>query len=93
MSKRGAYGSMADRVARGRAPTPSAAESVPRVRHVWVRTDHGRLPGLLIGWRKLGERWQGRVLHPRQEASGWSVVEVWLPAEDLEPAGTSLTGE
>jgi hypothetical protein len=51
-----------------------------------VMDRHGRLPGLLLEWRRTTAGWQGRVVRPVLEASGWIVVEEWLPAELLAPA-------
>lgn len=54
------------------------------IRHCWVTDEHGRLPGLLLEWRRTGSGWQGRVVRPVLDPSGWIVVEEWLPAERLE---------
>ena len=54
------------------------------VKHCWVTGRHGRLPGLLLEWRRTASGWQGRVVRPAQEAGEWIVVEEWLPAELLE---------
>ena len=54
------------------------------VKHCWVTDRHGRLPGLLLEWRRTASGWQGRVVRPALEAGEWIVVEEWLPAELLE---------
>lgn len=54
------------------------------IRHCWVTDEHGRLPGLLLEWRRTASGWQGRVVRPTLEAGEWLVVEEWLPAELLE---------
>jgi len=46
----------------------------------------GRLPGLLLAWRKGADGWEGRVVHLVEEPSGWAVVDEWLPAAVLEAA-------
>jgi hypothetical protein len=87
MNKRRAayqHGTMADRVAATRrTPPPSPLD---RLKHCWVSDEHGRLPGLLLEWRKVVAGWQGRVVHPVPEpgSQGWILVEEWLPAERLE---------
>jgi hypothetical protein len=96
MNKRGGhgYGSMAERIAATQAATQAAAAPAPRgpeaLKHCWVRHQHGRLPGLLIEWRRTtAAGWQGRVVHPVPDPDvpgGWILVEEWLPAESLVPA-------
>jgi len=49
-----------------------------------VTERHGRLPGLLLEWRRAASGWQGRVVRPVLEDGSWVVVEEWLPAELLE---------
>ena len=44
------------------------------------------MPGLLIEWRRVASGWQGRVVHPVPDASGWVLVEEWLPAAHLDQA-------
>jgi hypothetical protein len=91
MNKRGNYGSMADRVARSQgaeatAPGPESRSSDPPLKHCWVSDEHGRLPALLLGWRRTESGFQGRVLRPVPDEDGWIVVEEWLPADRLGPA-------
>jgi len=98
MNKRGGhpYGTMAERIAATKAaasPTPARpAEPTagPRgpdaLKHCWVRGEHGRLPALLIEWRRTASGWQGRVVHPVPDAAGWVLVEEWLPAAALDQA-------
>ena len=64
--------------------TPRAARPPSTVKHCWVTDRHGRLPGLLLEWRRVASGWQGRVVRPALEADAWIVVEEWLPAELLE---------
>lgn len=77
--RRRTSGSLADRMG-GTAQQPPA----PTVKHCWVIESSGRLPGLLLGWRRGAAGWEGRVVHPVHEPSGWALVEEWLPAEALE---------
>jgi hypothetical protein len=63
---------------------PSAGE---RLRHCGVIADeHGRVPALLLEWRKTPEGWQGRVVRPvlDMEDRKWRPREEWLPATPLE---------
>lgn len=88
MNKRGRYGSMADRLARTRgddAPAEAHASAPPpTVKHCWVTTAHGRLPGLLLAWERRSTGWHGRVVHPVPDEQGWILAEEWLPATLLD---------
>ena len=97
MSRRSQWGAMHDRVAQGHAaPTtasPSRSEApspsgVPTaLKHCWVSDENGRLPGLLLQWRRMDSGYEGRVVRPVHDAElGWIVVEEWLPASCLERA-------
>jgi hypothetical protein len=65
-------------------PPPAPGPDPARIKHCWVTDPHGRLPGLLLDWRRTASGWQGRVVRPTLEGSHWIVVEEWLPAELLE---------
>jgi hypothetical protein len=70
-----------------RPPGPSGTAPADG-RHCWVRDPPqapGTWPGLLVEWRRNGERWQGRVAFTVAGADGPALVEAWLPAERLEP--------
>jgi hypothetical protein len=63
-------------------------------RHCWVGgavdAEGVKRPGLLLEWRQVAGRWEGRVtyvarLRPLEANGGWLVVEEWLPAELLSP--------
>jgi len=79
--RRRTSGSLADRVADTSRPPPP-----PTVKHCWVSDPNGRLPGLLLGWRRGASGWEGRVVRPVIEPSGWVLVEEWLPAGVLAAA-------
>ena len=88
MNKRGGgYGSMAERVARsqGGDPAPEHPGEPPPIKPCWVSDQHGRLPALLLEWRRTESGYQGRVVRPVPDEDGWIVVEEWLPAELLAP--------
>ena len=91
MNKRGGgYGSMAARIARsaGSAAEPANhAPPPPTIKHCWVTDRHGRLPGLLLEWTQRPDGWHARVVHAVEDGDGWVIVEEWLPAGLLEPAG------
>ena len=86
MNKRGNWGPMADRV-RGDGERDSGPPPPSTFKHCWVMDRHGRLPGLLLEWRRTESGYQGRVVRPvREDDTGWILVEEWLPAGLLEPA-------
>jgi len=62
----------------------SREPAAPVVRPCWVTDQHGRLPGLLLEWRRTASGWQGRVVRTVLEAGTWVVVEDWLPSRLLE---------
>ena len=64
-------------------PVPKRDPDPRSIRHCWVTDEHGRLPGLLLEWRRAVGGWQGRVVRPVLEEGCWMVVEEWLPAEQL----------
>jgi hypothetical protein len=101
MNKRGGhgYGTMAERIAATKAaaaapsrdgdlidPAGPASPGPDALRHCWVRGEHGRVPGLLVEWRRTASGWQGRVVHPVRDSIGWILVEEWLPAAALDRA-------
>jgi hypothetical protein len=65
---------------------PRTGRQAPPIRPCWVTDEHGRLPALLLEWRRTVSGWQGRVVRPVLEDGCWVVVEEWLPASQLEPA-------
>lgn len=96
MRRRGDFGTLADRAARSRVEQPSVpaveAPGHADVRHCWVVGPGGVAPGLLLGWEQRAAGWWGRTVHPVTEADGSRVVvEEWLPADRLRPAGADGT--
>ena len=76
------------RGAAGASAAPARA-GPDALKHCWVRGDHGRVPALLIEWRRTPAGWQGRVVHPVRDpvdGVGWILVEEWLPAGALDQA-------
>lgn len=92
-SKRGSGVPLADRV-RSDRPAPVVPDENCPARHCWVSgavdAEGVKRPGLLLEWRQVRGRWEGRVtyvarLRPLEADGGWLVVEEWLPAELLTP--------
>jgi hypothetical protein len=94
-AKRGAGVPMAQRVRGDQpAPQPPLGRGDCPARHCWVAgavdAEGVKRPGLLLEWRQVHGRWEGRVtyvarLRPFEANGGWLVVEEWLPAELLTP--------
>jgi len=67
---------------------PEAAPPCP-ARHVWVAAPvDGPVAraGLLLEWRMVGHRWEGRVVYAAQLRPGrWAIVEEWVAADLLAP--------
>jgi hypothetical protein len=62
--------------------------------HVWVTTEAGRNPGLLVEWRKPDELpWEGRVVHLRARGGSWVQTQEWVPGDSLEPLARPLPPE
>jgi hypothetical protein len=96
-SKRGLGVPLAQRVRSdqpaGQPTRREPADACP-ARHCWVSgavdAEGVKRPGLLLEWRQVHGRWEGRVtyaarLRPLEANGGWLVVEEWLPAELLTP--------
>jgi hypothetical protein len=58
-------------------------------RHCWV-TDPpaapGRWPGVVVGWRTVEGRWEGRVVVVVGSGSDAGVLDLWLGEDQLAPA-------
>ena len=94
-SKRGSGVPLAQRVRADRPAPEAMAEPGCPARHCWVSgavdAEGVKRPGLLLEWRQVYGRWEGRVtyvarLRPLEANGGWLVVEEWLPAELLTPS-------
>jgi hypothetical protein len=78
MGRRGDHRTLAERIHGDPRPPDSP------VKPCWVTDRYGHNPGLLLEWRQVAGGWQGRVVRPVLDGSGWIVVEKWMPAELLE---------
>ena len=95
--KRGSGVPLSDRVRSDRPRAEAPGQQWPDAgpaRHCWVGgavdAEGVKRPGLLLEWRQVRGRWEGRVtyvarLRPLEANGGWLVVEEWLPAELLMP--------
>ena len=58
-------------------------------RHCWV-TDPpaapGRWPGVVVGWRTVDGRWEGRVVVVVGSGADAGVLDLWLGEDQLAPA-------
>src|SRR3954469_8538302 len=58
-------------------------------RHCWV-TDPpaapGRWPGVVVGWRLVDGRWEGRVVVVVGTGTDAGVLDLWLGEDKLAPA-------
>ncbi len=93
--------SLAERSADGTAgevgadPELAALRDRPRpvlTRHCWVTglpDCPGRWAGLLAEWRqdRAAGGWQGRVVYAVDDGAATVIVEAWVPARHLQPAG------
>lgn len=66
--------------------TTTSSQRPDAIQHCWVTDRHGRLPALLLEWRRSESGYQGRVVRPVLEGQVWMVCEEWLPASLLDPA-------
>jgi len=73
----------------------AALQDRPRpvlTRHCWVTglpEYPGRWAGLLAEWRqdRAAGGWQGRVVYAVNDGAATVIVEAWVPARHLQPAG------
>lgn len=79
---------MSERVQQQAEDGPVRPAPPTTLKHCWITAEpYGRLPGLLLEWRRTEAGYQGRVVRPVYD-DGWILVEEWLPAELLQPAAT-----
>ena len=86
---------LAERVATTRArqegqmpqPARPAAPQPPLVKHAWYDGPYGRQAVLLLGWRSIEGRFDGRICVVAHDEGGWAIVEMWVDGTMLSPAG------
>lgn len=90
--KRGSGVPLAQRVRAGEAAAtgPDEPDRVCPARHCWVAGAVDGLgvkrPGLLVEWRTVAGRWEGRVVYAALvRPDRWALVEEWVQAELLTP--------
>ena len=52
-----------------------------------IGSGHGRRPPLLLGWRNIGGRFDGRICVAAPDEGGWAIVEMWVEGAMLSPVG------
>ena len=65
---------------------PPPPPAPPPVKHCWYDGPYGRQAALLLGWSNPidGHR-RGRVAVAIPDGSGWTIVEMWVEQEMLNP--------
>jgi hypothetical protein len=85
---RDAHGGERARAARAGQPVDGNRRRMPP-RHCWVTdppTAPGRWPGVVVGWRSVDGRWEGRVVVVVGTGPDAGVLDLWLGEEQLAPA-------
>ncbi|MCW2738161.1 hypothetical protein [Nocardioides sp.] len=82
---------LAERVAATRArqvgePKQAAEIQPPLLKHAWYDGPYGRQAALLLGWRRIEDRFDGRICVATPDDGGWAIVEMWVDGAMLSPA-------
>lgn len=79
---------LAERVAATRARQDGEKEEVrpPVLKHAWYDGPYGRQAVLLLGWRNIQGRFDGRICVVAPDGAGWAIVEMWVDGAMLAPA-------
>jgi len=59
----------------------------PLLKHAWYDGPYGRQAVLLLGWRSIEGRFDGRICVVAPDADGWAIVEMWVDGAMLSPVG------
>lgn len=83
---------LAERVAATRARQAGEREQPtqiqpPLLKHAWYDGPYGRQAALLLGWRSIEGRHDGRICVVAPDEGGWAIVEMWVDGTMLSPAG------
>ena len=75
----------------GEAEPPAATAQQPQVqppllKHAWYDGPYGRQAVLLLGWRRIEDRYDGRICLVAPDDGGWAIVEMWVDGAMLSPA-------
>jgi hypothetical protein len=80
---------LAERVAATRARQSGEREpevQPPLLKHAWYDGPYGRQAALLLGWRNIQGRYDGRICVVAPDDGGWAIVEMWVDGAMLSPA-------
>lgn len=67
-------------------PDPRDAEKPPVLKHAWYDGPRGRQAALLLEWRSIEGRFDGRICVAVPDDDGWAIVEMWVDGAMLSPA-------
>ncbi|RYB92967.1 hypothetical protein EUA93_00525 [Nocardioides oleivorans] len=68
------------------APAREVEPSPPPVKHAWYDGPRGRQAVLLLAWRNIQGRYDGRICVAVPDEGGWAIVEMWVDGAMLSPA-------
>ena len=78
---------LAQRVATTRARGQEAdAVRPPVLKHAWYDGPYGSQAVLLLAWRNIEGRFDGRICVVAPDEGGWAIVEMWVDSAMLSPA-------
>ncbi|WP_139306576.1 hypothetical protein [Nocardioides exalbidus] len=65
---------------------PNEERPPPPVKHAWYDGPRGRQAVLLLAWRNIQGRYDGRICVAVPDDGGWAIVEMWVDGAMLSPA-------
>lgn len=82
---------LAERVATTRARQAGEREQpaeirAPLLKHCWYAGPYGRQAALLLEWRNIQGRYDGRICVAAPADGGWAIVEMWVDGAMLSRA-------
>ena len=57
----------------------------PLLKHAWYAGPYGRQAALLLEWRNIEGRFDGRICVAVPDDGGWAIVEMWVEGAMLSP--------